>query len=138
MAHARTAIAACCLTLGAVGLVSALAKPGTPPQPVVQTNVLDGVSAGDAVLLRQFFGAVADIVERDGKSQTPVLKTTFDLRHRYTHALQLAVQQTNMVGKYPELGKRLDVYMVQALGSTDDALTAESRAKIAAGLRAIR
>jgi hypothetical protein len=126
------------------GLVLGLASFGGKylPVPVVPapaaSAILDGVSAADARSLRDFYGAMADIVVRDGKSASPVCTTTFDLRNRHKQALQLAFASTGIVGKYPSLGDKLDAYLLQAVGSLDVPLTAENREAAAKAFASIR
>lgn len=136
--HARTAIVAAGLAVGLLGLASKVTKPSPVPAPVQPATVLVGVSQEDAALYRRFFDAVAEMVERDGRSTEPVLKTTFDLRNRYRQALKLAFEGTPLAGKYPGLGARLDEYELRALGAADNPLTLEERKKCADALRAIR
>lgn len=139
MNHLRTAAVAVGLTLGVLGLGQRLLKPRAPvPAPVQPAYILTDVSAADAAEYRKFFAAVAEQVERDGRSQDPVCRTTFDLRNRYRHALKLAFENTPLAGKYPGLGAKLDAYMLQAIGGVDNPLTTDERAKTAAALRAIR
>jgi hypothetical protein len=126
------------------GLVLGLASFGGKylPVPVVPapaaSAILDGVSASDARSLRDFYGAMADIVVRDGKSPAPVCATTFDLRNRHKQALQLAFANTGIVGKYPALGDKLDAYLLQAVGSLDVPLTNENREAAAKAFASIR
>lgn len=138
MNQVRTAIIAAALTVGVLGLGSKLLKPAVVPAPVQPANLLAGMSASDAAEYRAFFGAVAEMVERDGKSTQPVLTTTFDLRNRYRQALKLAFENTGLVGRYPGFGARLDEYELRAIGAADNQLTTEERTKAANAFRAIR
>lgn len=138
MTHVRTAAIAAGLTIGLLGLGQRILRRAPEPAPVQPAQVLVGVSVEDAAELRKFFAAVAEVVVRDGKSQEPVLKTTFDVRNRYRQALKLAFENTAIVGKYPGLGARLDEYELRTIGSVDNPLTTEERAKVAGALLAIR
>jgi len=138
VSHVRTAVIAFGIAIGVMGLVSNRLRPAPAPAPVPASGLLARMTAADAAQYRQFFAAVADVVERDGKSQKPVLATMFDLRNRYKQALQMVFQGTPLIGKYPGFGAELDAYELQALGALDTPLTAEERAKAASALRAIR
>lgn len=127
-------VAACA---GGTHLVSSLLKPSDKTV-VVPADVLAGVSASDAKLLRDFYAAVADIVVRDGSAADPVCKTMFDLRNRHKQALQMAFVNTGMVGKYQGLGDRLDAYLLKAVGELDVPLTPENRQAAAAAFLKIR
>ena len=138
----RNAVIAIGLLLGVMGVgasVLPLKVPAVvvPPAPKPQ-GVLAGVSSADAAILRQFHAAMADIVVRDGKAKEPVAKTVFDLRNRYRYALSMAFENTEMVGKYPGLGQRLDEYLLVAVGDKDVALTPELRQAAAQAFSAIK
>lgn len=138
----RNAVIAIGLLLGVIGIgasVVPLKVPAVvvPPGPSPE-GVLAGVSAADAAVLRQFHAAVADIVVRDGQAKQPVIKTVFDLQARYGHALSMAFESTGMVGRYPGLGKRLDEYLLSAVGNKDVPLTPELRQSAAQAFAAIK
>lgn len=117
--------------------VQSILKPVDRPV-VVPSEILAGVSAADARLFRDFYSAMADIVVRDGKSDVPVCKTTFDLRNRHQQALAMAFSNTPLVGKYDGLGGRLDAYLLEAIGRTDVPLTDDVRQKAAKAFSSIR
>lgn len=133
MQWARIAVIAVGLLVGlggaAANLLSVVLKPPAKPDVplVIPSQILAGVSAADAALLRDFYAGMADIVVRDGLSAPPSVKTTFDLRNRHKQALEMAFAHTAMVGKYEGLGGRLDEYLLKAIGNLDIPLTAESR-----------
>lgn len=137
----RVAIIAICLSVASVamgiGYVQAILKPVNLPV-VVPSAVLAGVSSADAKQLRDFYGAMADVVVRDGLSPAPVVKTVFDLRNRHKDALQMAFANTGMVGKYPGLGERLDAYLLAAVGKTDAQLTGDIRRSAAKAFSEIK
>lgn len=137
MRHARAVLIAGGLLVGAMSFGKQYIPKPAPPAPAVAA-ILDGISAADSRELRNFYGAMADIVVRDGKAPNPVCKTTFDLRNRHRDALQMAFVCTGMVGKYPGLGERLDSYLLQAVGALDLPLTPESREAAAKAFAAIR
>ena len=132
-------LVAACAGLG--GAAVSLLRPvvvGPVAPVVVPSAILAGVSPSDAKLLRDFHAAMADIVVRDGQSPDPVVKKIFDLRNRYRFALQMAFANTGMVGKYPELGGKLDAYLLEAVGKTDAELTPAVRASAAKAFAEIR
>ena len=133
----RVAVIAAGVTVAAgaagVGWVQSVLKPVDRPV-VVPSAILAKVSNADAKQLRDFYAAMADIVLRDSQ----VVKTTFDLRNRHKDALQLAFEKTEMVGKYPGLGDRLDTYLLDAIGKLDVPLTQESRRSAAKAFAEIR
>lgn len=141
MGWLRVIFVAVCLLVAAgamgVGYVQSLLTPVVRPV-VVPSAVLAGVSSADARHLRDFYAAVADIVVRDGTAATPVIKTVFDLRNRHRDALAMAFVSTEMYGKYPGLGERLDAYLLEAVGKTDATLTPELRRAAAKAFSEIR
>lgn len=137
MKHLRAAIIVGGLALGAMSFGHKYLPAPSVPAPAANA-ILDGLSVADARALRDFYAAMADIIVRDGKAGDPVCKTTFDLRNRHKQALQMAFQQTSMVGKYPGLGDKLDAYLLQAVGALDVPLTDQNRAQAAAAFAAIR
>lgn len=130
MAGVRSAVIAVSLAVataaGALGWLQTVTRPVDVPL-VIPSAVLAGVSSPDARLLRDFYAAMADIVVRDGLAQSPLCKTTFDLRNRHRQALETAFANTAMVGKYDGLGQRLDEYLLVAIGRLDIPLTADVR-----------
>lgn len=122
------------VTSVAVGLYRA------KPAVVVPTpsGILAGVSAADAVILRSFYGAMADIVVRDGRAKEPVCKTVFDLRNRHKNAMSMAFENTGLAGKYTGLGDRLDKYLLAAIGDKDVPLTPELRQAASRAFAAIK
>ncbi len=141
MALLRAIFVVACLVVAAgamgVGYVQAILKPVDKPL-VIPSAVLAGVSSADAKQLRDFYAAMADIVVRDGTAATTVVKTVFDLRARHKDALSMAFVSTEMVGKYPGLGDRLDAYLLEAVGKTDATLTPELRQSAAKAFAAIK
>lgn len=136
----RTLVICCGLAFGVAGLgVAAFTVhvDGKPVAPQAE-RILAGVSSADAAQIRQFYAAMADIVVRDGKAKEPVLKTIFDLRARHKHALSMAFESTEMVGRYDGLGQRLDQYLLDAVGATDVPLTDDIRQSAAKAFSAIR
>jgi hypothetical protein len=141
MGWIRVAVIAIGVTVAAgaagVGYVQSIID--TPGKAVVvPSSLLAGVSASDARLLGDFYSAMADIVVRDGLSQAPVCKTTFDLRNRHKQALEFAFANTGMVGKYDKLGARLDEYLLSAIGALDVPLTTENRQAAAKAFAAVK
>jgi hypothetical protein len=121
------------------GAVSAVGLPKLPvPVAPEAEGILAGVSRGDAANIRAFYEALADIVARDGSSSKPLVSTTLQLRQRHEHALRMAFAHTGIVGKYPQLGEKLDAYLLEAIGSTDVPLTPDLRDKAARAFLAVK
>lgn len=141
MAWLRAIFVVACLVVAAgamgVGYVQSLLTPVVRPI-VIPSAVLAGVSSADAKHFRDFYAAMADIVVRDGTAPNPVMKTVFELRNRHKDALAMAFVSTEMVGKYPGLGERLDSYLLEAVGKTDATLTPELRQSAAKAFAAIK
>lgn len=123
------ALLAVALLSGSLSVVG-VPRPLTPtPEVPASSDLLAGLSRSDAANIRAFYGAMADIVVRDGAEATPTVTTTLDLRNRHEYALRMAFANTGMVGKYPGLGQRLDAHLLEAIGSTDLPLTSALREK---------
>lgn len=131
MNTARATIVAVCLAIGAGSLAAhflgqAVSPPAPAPVPAPE-GILAPLERNDRKALLDFYAAMADIVVRDGQSENPACKTKFELRERHRQALAMAFAHTAIVGKYPGLGERLDVYLLAAIGDTDAPLTPELR-----------
>ena|GEM_PF-5647667 len=138
-AWVRVAVVVAGVAVGVGSLVAPrLPMPLPAPAPVPAAGVLAGLDSKDAGSLRDFYAAMADIVQRDGQSDAPACKSTLDLRNRHAQALAMAFAHTGMVGKYSGLGDRLDAYLLEAIGSVDVPLTPELRAKAAQAFAAIK
>lgn len=142
MGWVRAIVIAACLAVAAaaagVSWVQSILHPVDTRPVVVTSAVLAGVGSADAKQLRDFYAAMADIVVRDGQVKEPSCKTTLDLRNKHKAALQMAFAMTGMVGKYPELGERLDAYLLDAIGGTDVPLTPALRESASKAFAAIR
>lgn len=134
---ARIAVIVVALLVGAGGLTSQFVRLPVP-SPYQPDGILAGVSSADAKQIRDFYAAMADIVVRDGLSSDPVVKTTFELRHKHAQALAVAFASTGLAGKYAGLGDRIDQYLLKAIGDTDQPLTPELRQKSAQAFAAIK
>lgn len=121
-----------------IAAMTATVLPAVKPSVPAPSSVLEGVSAGDAAILRDFHAAMADIVVRDGNAKQPVAKTVLDLRNRYRNALSMAFENTGIAGKYAGLGQRLDDYLLAAVGDKDVPLTPELRQSAAKAFAAIK
>jgi hypothetical protein len=133
MGRVRVAIIAIGLLVGAGGLLRDFAPAWAPtvPLPAPSTGLLAGVESADARSLRDFYASMADIVVRDGLSDEPAVQTVVDLRNRHKQALAMAFAHTQIVGKYPSLGERIDEHLLKAIGDLDVPLTPDLRAKAA-------
>lgn len=134
---ARIAVIVVALLVGAGGLAGQYVRLPAPA-PLQPEGILAGVGRADAEQIRSFYAAMADIVLRDGLRSDPVVKTTFELRHKHAQALATAFANTGLSGKYAGLGDRIDQYLLRAIGDTDQPLTAELRQKSAESFAAIK
>jgi hypothetical protein len=140
MHRARLAIIVIGLLAGISAAASSVLPSIVPASPSVPSaaDILTGVSAADAAMLRDFYAAMADIVVRDGHAVDPVCKTVGDLRNRHKQALQMAFVSTAIVNKYSGLGERLDAYLLKAIGEMDLPLTPELRQSAAKAFASIK
>lgn len=96
-------------------------------------QALAKASSADRARVAAFYGAVADVVERDQK----VIATVGHFRKVHANSLDLAFRGTDLPGKYVGLDSAIEDALARAIGKDDVALTAEKRQALVGALRGV-
>ena len=109
---------------------------GSPQRPAdgPVAKALSSASSADRARVRSVYGALADLVERDGGK---LIATTAVWRAIYQDALRLAAGGTDLVGKYPGLDTAVEEELAKHYPLDNVAIDSAMAQKIAAGCRAV-
>lgn len=107
------------------------AAPLPPPSPV--SNALSSASRQDKDRVAAFYGALADVLERDDK----VISTVGKFREVHGKSLDLAFKGTDLPGKYPGLDLAINSQLTEAVGTADVPLPPAKRAALVQALKGI-
>ena len=122
------------LVIAAVAFAAYQFLPATqrPVGPV--SSVLANASTRDRAKVKSVYGALADLIERDGGKLIP---TTAVWRAIYADALRLAAGGTGLVGKYPGMYKAIAQTLAEHYPLDNLPFDPELAKKIATGCRAV-
>lgn len=122
------------LVIAAIAFAAYQFLPATqrPVGPV--SSVLANASPRDRAKVASVYGALADLIERDGGKLIP---TTAVWRAIYADALRLAAGGTGLVGKYPGLDKAIEQTLAEHYPLDNLPIDPELAKKIATGCRAV-
>lgn len=116
-----------------VGCLDPAPGPTPTPDPSHEiTRILAG-HPEDAAHYRDYFEALADVVERD----ETIITTTGELRTLIVRSGTLLNQRTEIKGQYPELAKACELALEAAIGKQSTALDRTKRGKAVEAFRAI-
>ena len=99
-------------------------------------RLLPRITAGDRAYLSRFYSALEFVIQRDGKSKSPVLTNTDKFATFHGGSLRLAVDRQD-VGKYPGLGEAIDQAFVAANGPDVVDIDSAARENLAAACNAL-
>lgn len=122
-----------------VGLAVAFAAlqfVGSPQRPAdgPVAKALSSASSADRARVRSVYGALADLIERDGGK---LIATTAVWRSVYSDALRLAAGGTGLVGKYPGLDVAVEEVLAQHYPLDNAPIDEAMSKRIAAGCREV-
>jgi hypothetical protein len=120
------------LAVWAFAPAAPIKPPVTPPTTGVAA-VLAKATSADKARVQAFYGAVADVVERDQK----LIATVGGFRRVHANSLDLAFKGTDLPGKYAGLDVAIEEALVKAIGKEDVALTPEKRQALIAALKEV-
>ena len=109
---------------------------GSPQRPAdgPVAKALVSATSSDRARVRSVYGALADLIERDGGK---LIATTAVWRAIYSDALRLAAGGTDLVGKYPDLDTAIEAELAKHYPLDNVPIDAAMAKRIAAGCRAV-
>ena len=124
------------IILAAAIAFAALQFVGSPQRPVdgPVAKALASASSADKARVRSVYGALADLIERDGGK---LIATTAVWRAIYSDALRLAAGGTGLVGEYEGLDAAIEAELAQHYPLENLAIDPALAKKIATGCRAV-
>ena len=111
--------------------IGTLPAPSPAPARTPVSEALAPASGQDRERVSAFYGALADVVERDAG----VVSSVGQFREVHARSLDLAFKGTDLPGKYPGLDRAIDQQLAMAVGTDDVPLTAAKRAALVQALK---